>query len=791
MKSFKILIAAVAVSALLFSGCKKEVFTGIDSTKAGVTDFAYDATMSSPTSVSLTWDPTQALAAGATSFSVQLAQKEDFSDVDMYEPSIGQTVQADAKVNDGVVFSGLKEYTRYYARVRANYPRSIFSDWTILKMGEDLAVISVGHGPMTMTFGAPASLDLTAPSYSRILANWAVVGKADGYAPEWKKSSDSNWNVLPETANANVEINDLEATTKYDVRVRSFRDNDGTKEYSDYVTASITTPEKPAFSSNIETAEQFITFISTIAATAGKADAYTLEKDIDLGGADVVAAESFGGQFDGKGHVIKNAVLPNNLFNTVSGTFSNVKFDAVKIDNSVIGTVAAGGAVSGVEIANSCTVSFAEPVVATNYGTLVNSNYGTVENCTNNARIELSYAALPSKEECNWGGLVGYTEGQVKGCTNGAYMSITVDAPASGTFHTFGGVVGMYSGEAGKSVVIDCTNTGEVSVEYATAVYFFVGGVVGGSPSAASTPGNYGVIEGCTNEGAVSIHYIKGGSGAYPNIGGVVGYTEGQVKGCTNKGNITLLCDSTSSTWTCARAAGVGGTVTMGASDCHNYGKLSLTALFAGGTAGNRGAGNIATCCIGGVIGSAGPYVPDGSVVFEKCTNETALDIDLNTTTETPNHHVGGVFGYVTGVIKDCANNANVTCTSPTAINRLGGIAGGCMYAVEGCSNTAALKVIHPAITKTDWVTYIGGIVGDASTADKVTYTKCVNSGDINFESTATISTNRTSALGGIIGCSKKGEDNVSFAECSNTGKFNYTSPGNTVTGELQGGQHY
>ena len=90
MKSFKILIAAAAVTAVLFSGCQKEVFTGIDKSKAGVTDFTYDEIMSSPSTVSLVWNPSAAKTAGATSFSVQLAKKEDFSDVDMYEPSIRQ-----------------------------------------------------------------------------------------------------------------------------------------------------------------------------------------------------------------------------------------------------------------------------------------------------------------------------------------------------------------------------------------------------------------------------------------------------------------------------------------------------------------------------------------------------------------------------------------------------------------------------------------------------------------------------------------------------------------------------
>lgn len=790
MKSFKILIAAAAVCAVLFSGCKKEVITGIDTTKAGVTDFAYDETMSSATTVSLVWNPSKAQQAGATSFSVQLAEKEDFSDVDMYEPSVGQTIMVDAKPNDGVVFSGLKEYTRYYARVRANYPRSVFSDWTVLKDDEGLLCISVGHGLVAMGFNAPKDLKLDAPAYSRVIASWSIVGLAEGYEVGYKKSSGSDWTTTDNGNKVSFDIIDLEASTSYDVRVRAYRSVSGSNEYTDYATASITTPEKPAFTPQIEDKDQFMTFVSTIAATASAADSYTLEKDIDLGGEALPSIESFAGKFDGKNHTIKGASVAGNFIGTLSGTFSNVTLSSITLENSLIASATESAVISGVILDKDCKVSFPEPAESANFGAIAGTNLGSIENCSNAAEINLKYAALP-KASCNWGGIAGYTAGVIKGCSNSAKLAISIDAPEGGTFHTFGGVVGMYEGAAGQSMVVNCSNTGEVSVEYGTAVYFYTGGVVGGTPSAKSTPGNYGVIDGCTNEGNVSMHYIKGGSGAYPNIGGVVGYTEGALKGCNNKGDITILCDSQSATWTCARLAGVAGTATQGASDCHNYGHLSATALFAGGTAGNRGAGNIATSCFGGVIGSAGPYEPDGSVVFDKCSNEADIELTLGTITETPNHHVGGVFGYVTGVINDCANNGSVSVTCPTAVNRLGGIAGGCKYAVSGCTNKGALKLSHPAITKTDWVTYIGGIVADASTAGNVTYSKCVNSGDITFESTATIATTRTSALGGIIGCSQKGNDNVTFSECSSTGKINYTSPGAVTTGELQGGQRY
>lgn len=795
MKSFKILIAAAAVTAVLFSGCQKEVFTGIDKSKAGVTDFTYDEIMSSPSTVSLVWNPSAAKTAGATSFSVQLAKKEDFSDVDMYEPSIGQTVMADATPNDGVVFSGLKEYDLYYARIRANYPRSVFSDWTVLKDGDELVCVSVGHGIVSMSFAAPKQIKLDAPAYSKIVASWSVVGKASGYAPEWKKSSDASWIKLPETTGAQVEIAELTEKTSYDVRVRAFRDNDGSKEYTDYVSGSVTTPAKPAFTPQIEDKDQLLTFFNTIAATAGSADSYTLEKDIDLEGAELPAVEAFAGKFDGKKHSIKNATVSDNLFGSVSGSIKDVTFSGFKLGNSLIAAATESASLSGIAFDKDCSVTFPEPADATNFGTLVATNAGSVEGCSNAAVIAVDYAALP-KASCNWGGLVGYTTGVVKDCSNTGKMSLKVAAPASGTFHTFGGVVGMYEGAAGQSMVVGCSNKGDVSVEYKTAVYFFTGGVVGGSPSAKETPGNYGVIENCTNEGDVSMHYLDGGSGAYPNIGGVVGYTEGQIKGCTNKGYIHLECDSKSATWTCIRLAGVGGSVTQGASDCHNYGKLSLKAFGAGGTKGARGAGNWDSSQIAGVIAAAGPYVHDGSVLFEKCTNEVPLDVSFDTETQTPNSFFGGVFGFVTAKIVDCENNADVTVTSPQAVVRLGGIAAGCAYQVSGCSNKGALKVIQLSTmdnvkdaSKPNWRDFIGGIVADASSAGATTYTKCVNSGDIDLKSTTAQPRTHVSRLGGIVGGKKAGED-ITFVDCSNTGTITYTADNAVTTGDLCGGDY-
>ena len=148
------------------------------------------------------------------------------------------------------------------------------------------------------------------------------------------------------------------------------------------------------------------------------------------------------------------------------------------------------------------------------------------------------------------------------------------------------------------------------------------------------------------------------------------------------------------------------------------------------------------------------------------------------------------MFGFVKAKIADCENTGNFTFTSPVAINRLGGIAGGCTFEVSGCTNKGNLKVVHAAITKTDWRAFIGGIVGDSSKSSAaLTYSKCNNSGNLEFVSTASVSTSKTSCIGGIIGGGKSGVEDT-FNECSNTGKLSYSSPGTCVTGDLRAGDY-
>ena len=550
-------------------------------------------------------------------------------------------------------------------------------------------------------------------------------------------------------------------------------------------------PTPDPVGTNIATADQFIAFL------ANPTDAeWKITADIDLSGKTITPAASFAGTLDGDGKTIKNATLSSNLFTSVSGTVKNITFSNSSFAGGIVGTLAAGGTVSGITVDATCSAAFPEPTESKNYGVVVGYSEGTVESCTKAAAVNLSYEALPAAS-CSWGGIVGYNKGLVKDCVNSGDFTLTVKAPAKSTFHSFGGVVGTYEGTEGTVMVSRCTNSAKVSVEYNSPVYFFTGGVVGGTPSAKNTPGNYGIVEDCTNTGDVAMHFPSGGSGSYPVIGGVIGYAEGALKGCVNRGNISLTCDSETTTWTCPRLGGVGGIVTRGASGCENYGAISIKGLYAGGTDGNRGSGNGVSKpgIFGGVIAAAGPYEHDGSVKFENCINEGSFTINFGTLTETPNTQVGGVFGYVTGTISGCTNKGDITLNSPARVNRLGGIAAGSAYGATGCTNSGNLKIVNtPKLeASTNWVNYVAGIIADVNTAaGDVAFSKCTNSGSMTLENQTDIATTRVSAVAGILGCAKA-TANAEFTECSNTGTLtaNVKDAAFCVSGDLRGGNYY
>lgn len=146
MKINKLLIALFAISAVVMSGCSKDdADTGVNSNLPVPTGFEYDDLNSSSTTIGVYWDNKAAIAAGATSFTVQIT-KSATAEGDAYNTSTSQTILSSASLNDATIFAGLKQNKFYFVRVRANYPGSKYSKWAYLTLDGEVAPVKVGDG---------------------------------------------------------------------------------------------------------------------------------------------------------------------------------------------------------------------------------------------------------------------------------------------------------------------------------------------------------------------------------------------------------------------------------------------------------------------------------------------------------------------------------------------------------------------------------------------------------------------------------------------------------------------
>ncbi|MCQ2115546.1 MAG: fibronectin type III domain-containing protein [Bacteroidales bacterium] len=679
MKSTKILIAAV-MTVLCLAGCKKDVFTGIDGSKACVTDFNYDEVNSTASAVSLYWNAEDAIKAGATSFSVQLAEYEDFRDVDMYSPSIAQTVQATALIYDAAILSGLKEYKMYYARVRANYPRSIYSDWTVLKKDGAIACISVGHGLVTMSFTAPSEIKATSDSYSEINLAWDLIGPADGYQVEYKASDASEWIVAGTTDKSAYVIGGLVELTSYDVRVKAFRNVSGETEWTDYTTGSCITAAKPAFDNNITTADQLAQFFAEIASVSGTSDVYTIANDIDMAGVSVVPASIFKGTLDGGNHSIKNLSADVPLFAENAGVIKDLVLDA------------------------SCKFAPAEQI----YAPLAAVNSGTMTNCVNNAPVAYTSAASMTGLVM-LSGLVVRSTGTLDGCVNNGPVSFTVNGSSEGW--AVAGVAAFVSGPA-----TNCKNTAKVScsVDYCSKRVAIEGVAV-----QATSPGNLGgvfcyggpgmTVSGCENSGEVSYNVTKidgvGGNINRNQIAGVIAAPCGNISNCVNKGAVNVLCicseGKTISTEYIVGVAGISG------GDYFAKGDVDQNASNIDGCT-NEGDINVqfdaskSNSTVGGIVAWPGVEGVAQTVVTSNCINRGNVTVSGK-----GKGRFGGVQGG-SGNITKCKNYGTITNKTSVSGSCVGGVCGYRNYqmTITECENYGNVVNEHGELV------YTGGLIG-------------------------------------------------------------------------------
>ncbi|MGN0091773.1 MAG: hypothetical protein ACI35M_01755, partial [Alistipes sp.] len=461
-----------------------------------------------------------------------------------------------------------------------------------------------------------------------------------------------------------------------------------------------------------------------------------LGNDIDLSGVTITPAIGFDGVFDGRGCALLNWEADG------SGLFTNTTATAV---------------VKNITIDETCSMDLSNTAPG-NKGFIVADNLGIVSGCQNFANVVFA----PTDDlsvQYKIGNIVGYSSGStalVTNCYNEGNFTITIPSMTGASYY-FGGIVGNTSGVAGSPSLSNCINKGDVTVEVDGVNGWknvYLGGVSGACNSA-------GIIENCINEGKVDFYLDKAYKGAYPNVGGITGYTACNINYCKNYGDVSIRTNTykaeDSPQITRPVIGGVAGYVNGEVTGCENHGYIGLygteevkfgsTSSYTSG-----GVGNMGHPAIGGVCGSVG-YPKEGTVTANK--NRTIKDchnygtVELYAPASATWHPIGGIVGLPTGTVENCVNekDALVTVTMGGAQTYLGGVYGctvGSSNTIQNCANYGKVWFVDSnvvALGKTTTRSYTGGISGGYQAGSGNTAIGCVNEGEVLAEAMMTMIT--------------------------------------------------
>lgn len=522
----------------------------------------------------------------------------------------------------------------------------------------------------------------------------------------------------------------------------------------------------------------------------------TVVKDIDLAGVELASAESFAGVLNGNGRSLKNWTSAGvSLFTEVSGSVNYLTLDA------------------------SCSLAPADAAGAFGFVAETVAAGGAVNGCVNNADITFApaqWAAAGTQEEAGvfFGTIVGQNNGSVHGCVNNGDLNITAATStvvAERGWVYLGGVVGrmdnatQIAADATFTGLSDCVNNGDLTYTVdGMSGYVFIGGVTGGTAAtklASSTTVKANIV-GCENTGNVYYTFDNGGSmengvdlavnnksSNYINLGGVAGYTEGNVRNCSNgilndpaKGKVDVVAPVCTIGYSAARVAvaGVAGYVMNNVTECDNFAPVYIKGSFHhGGGVTYLGTAKETGVMLAGVIAQCGPYSNGQNFTVSDCHNYGAVTADFLQAGDESSikHYAGGVGGDVYTAMSACTNQAPVVVNTTGSINYLGGVAGYIGYDASNLENKAEVKY---NFSKTDknhlgGNCYAGGVVGWAN----VSYTLSNSVNNADFTVNVAVAEGQTlsrqfrgAGVAGTAGNTANLTNNgtVAINECSNSG---------------------
>lgn len=501
------------------------------------------------------------------------------------------------------------------------------------------------------------------------------------------------------------------------------------------------------FSSNyvIKTAQQLQGFLS-IAEHLPATTTASLANDIDLAGIELHGVKDWYGTFDGKGYSLKNWNCTKALVTNNYGTIKNIKID------------------------ESCSISL-KGVNSVAFIATTNARTGIISGCENHASLNETLSDDKSKL---FGFITVNNYGTVSSCFNyGDFTYVNNSTQGDVAIGMIAAQQRLAEDGTGNPSMSDCVNEGALS--YTTNIFknvLNVGGILGRSyMNSSSETQKQGDLTGCVNKGALSVTVTETGISNYiniMNIGGVVGYFEGDIQDCVNDENatITVVTPQPDANYAVMRPSvgGVGGTVTYGASGCDNEAALNVTMSFRNkSNAANVGGGATGATSVGGVFGVAGPVTADSSLSLSECDNSGALNISMT--------------------VMNLADDE----TNGRAVNYIGGVAGYTTLKLSKCTNSGAMD-----LQSTAYKSFVGGVAA----INPFEIASCDNSGNIKFDYVLTeesgIRTKGGLALGGILGYSNPSEALGNAQYCDNTAESieiinGFAGTGETLVGGIVG----
>ena len=720
MKSFRILSAVLATSLLVFTGCVKEsIHTGIDGNKPGISQLTYEGVTHGGKTVTLKWSGAEAVNAGATSFSVQFVENADTTGgklikPDMYNTTISKTVQVEADENGvlpsefSATMDGQTLGKKYYIRVRANYPMSIYSDWTWLTTADgNPAYFKVGRGVITEGIEDPYIYKVTGTSTGLII-KWDELPDAIGYQIEYKRSSESNWTVSTIAAGEKtvLKVANLPSETSFDVRAKTLT-LAGDSEYCDVQTVSTRKPG--SFPKEMKNADEFIAWLEGGVVEVNENETFTITDDIDLTNQSYTAMdESILGIFDGGGHTIKGVSSPLFYEVEASGAIKNLT-----VEGEISG---AGERLAAIALANK----------------------GTISGVT--SKVNLMFNA-ESSSQMFVAGIVAENTGTITDVKNeGSVTAVGTTALESAI--VMGGIAAYSAGP----ITGETVNKGDVK---------FTGSVIRGVAVAGIVGYLENLLDGASNEGSVTVaaEYANGkcqivntASGT-PAVAGIAAYGASDsfhIKGCTNYGSVNYSLSAiekyTAANLNRNQFAGIVANPNGLVEDCENNGPVNVSVKSSKETA-FTGSGHEHIVCVGGIGG--GDYFPSSQdkTDYRNCTNNGNVTVD--TDAAQANSAIGGICGWP-GKEDTSRTNGTFNCTNTGRITlkglgkgRVGGIHGGSGI-IDGCINKGEVRLEGGVAA-----CVAGGIAGFSSNGFKIV--NCQSLGNVTSEIAA-------QGVGGILG---------------------------------------